>query len=156
MRHLKTMTLVAALLALLASAALAQGVNYGKLWQGLTGPEKELLLIGYARGLKSAGCTMRAALGQESMEAGARSRLQERCESLPAGLETSEDVKAVVECLDTFYGNSANQFIDWTALVGVARLKLEDAGDDRVEDELARLRRSAQDLDEIMRRREGK
>ncbi len=140
----------AALTILLATAALAEQNNYGELWQHLSPAEKELLLIGYARGLRSAESEMHTALWNETFcDSGSRRRLLERASKLSAGLGSAEDIHSVVECLDAFYAEADNRFIDWTSLVGLAHRQLEGASEEQIEAELARLRQCADHLEEI-------
>ena len=154
MKHSKlTRHLGQALLALLLLAAAhplaAEQIDYAKLWHGLTGPEKEILVIGYARGLKWAEAAVSDALAKESdLDPIIRRRLSARSKALSAGLTTSEEVRAVVECLDKLYAESQNQYIDWTDFVAVARLRAENS-DDQADAELNRLRRCEELLQKI-------
>ena len=151
-RSLAAALLPVALVATLAAGASAKRINYGALWHGLTGSEKELLLIGYARGLKSAESKVQTALWNEAFyDQDSRRRLLECAANLSAGLENTEDLRSVVECLDTFYADAHNQFIDWTSLVGLARSKLAGASEEKIEAELAQLRRCADHLEELLR-----
>lgn len=160
MNHIQfTSALLAALLwalLCLAAPAPAERIDYGGLWRDLTSAEKELLLIGYARGLKSAEARMTRAIANESLDAEARASLLARARALSEGFIRSEEVKAAVEALDRFYANPRNHYLDWTDLVGVARAKLDGASEEKIEARLEFLRRSAEQLEEVIERQRAK
>jgi hypothetical protein len=85
---------------------------------------------------------MHEAISSEAMGPEPRDRLLAQANSLTTGMENSEQLRAVIDCLDGFYIESPNRFIDWTKLIGLARAKLRGAPDDQIEKGLARLRKS--------------
>jgi hypothetical protein len=162
-KHTKSLTRAAALLCLgctllllaAAGAGAAERTNYGALWQRLSGTEKELLLIGYARGIKSAQSVMYSAVWNEARDPEARRSLLAAAESLSGGLGSLQTLRDVARCLDGFYADRENGYIDWTSLVRLARLKLKGASAEQIEAELTRLRQGADDLEEIRKLHEA-
>ena len=147
MKHLKLrLALPAALLGgvlvllLAGQMAGAERINYGQLWRNLSGAEKELLLIGYARGLRSAEASVDAAVRAEPCEPEVRQRLLVLADSLPAGLTSPKEIKEILKWLDTFYADERNQYIDWPTLVRLARTRCEGASEEQIDAELSRLR----------------
>lgn len=156
MRNPYTIFVSACLLLALASPLAAEPIDYGQLWKGLSPAEKKVLLIGYARGLKSAETKMAEILRQESLSPAVGRRLSEGAASLIQGLGDSEQLTAVIKALDRFYDDPQNQHLDWTHLVDLARARQEGVPEEKIEAELEFLRQCAESLEEVRRRQEGK
>ncbi|MFH0810976.1 MAG: hypothetical protein V2A77_11010 [Pseudomonadota bacterium] len=125
MKHFKSVVAVLALapmlLCLLAQAQAASRIDYADLWNGLSPSEKELLLIGYARGLKTAEARVQGGQGEgSSARTGAEEPSSAGARPLAEALTAAGAIKAVVEQLNRSYAEEENRFVDWTMLVEVA------------------------------------